>query len=49
VEEELGTSVVDDEEIDYELEDLHGRYVTLPLSMKPNTSVSVSGQRPNEK
>ena len=31
VDEELSTGVVDDEEVDYELEDLHGRYVALPL------------------
>jgi hypothetical protein len=41
VEEELGTTVVDDEEVDYELEDLHGRYVTLPLSVTANISISV--------
>jgi hypothetical protein len=47
VEEELDTSVVDDEQIDYELEDLHGRYVALPLSIAPYTSISVRRARMN--
>jgi len=41
MEEKLGTSVVDDGEVDYELEDLHGRYVALPLSGTPTISVSM--------
>ena len=31
VDEELSTSIVDIEEVDYKLEDLHGRYVALPV------------------
>jgi len=41
MEEKLGTSVVDDGEVDYELENLHGRYVALPLSVTPNISISM--------
>ena len=47
VKEELGTSVINDEEVDHELEDLHGRYVALPLSVAPNISILVG--RPNER
>jgi len=41
MEEKLGTRVVDDGEVDYELEDLHGRYVALPLLVTPNISISM--------
>ena len=44
VDEELGTSVVDDEEVDYELEDLHGRYVTLPLYHPKHIKIGIGRQ-----
>ena len=47
VEEEPGTSVVDDDEVDYELEDLHGRYVALPLYHPKH--INIGGQGPNER
>ena len=47
VDEELSTSVVDDEEVDYELKDLHGRYVALPLYHPKH--VNIDRQGPNER
>ena len=44
VDEELGTSIVNDEEIDYELEDLHGRYVALPLYCPKHINIGIGGQ-----
>ena len=44
VDEELGTSVIDDEEINYELEDLHGRYVALPLYRPKHINIGIGGQ-----
>jgi hypothetical protein len=47
VEEELGTGVIDDGEVDYELGDLHRRNVTLPLSIYRHTSISLGEERMN--
>jgi len=49
VDEELGTSVVDDGEVDYELEDLHGRYVALPLYNPKHINIGIGGQGLNER
>jgi len=46
VEEELGTGVIDDEEVNYELANLHGRYVALPLSSHP-PRINIDGRGPN--
>ena len=43
VDELLSTDVVDEEEVDYELEDLHGRYVTLPLYHPKNINIGGQG------
>ena len=47
VDEELSTSVVDNEEVNYELEGLHGRYVALPLCHPKHVNI-ISGQGQTE-
>ena len=49
VEEELGTGVVDNEKVNYELSDLHGRYVALPLPVPPHKSTNQYPQAETER
>ena len=47
MEEELCAGIVDNEQINYELGDLHGCYVALPLSIDPHKSIPVGRDRMN--